>query len=46
MDVVLDFLNDGVPSPIWVIFNDIYTFPYEVVSCEVFFPFFWSFLGR
>ena len=46
MDVVSNFLDDGVVAPFRIIFCDIYCFPDKMISGEVFFPlflkFFWN----
>ena len=46
MGVVSDFLDDGVVSPVGIIFNDVYCFPDKVIGARCFFHCFWSFFGR
>lgn len=46
MGVVSSFLDDGVISPIGVIFRDVYCFPNKMIGGEEFFPLFFKFFWK
>ena len=43
--VISEFLDDGVVSPIGVVFRNVYCFPNKMVGGEVSFPLFLEFFG-
>ena len=46
MYVVNDFLDNGVVSPVGVVFRDIYCFPNKVIGGEMYFPLFLEFFWK
>ena len=40
VSMINDFLDNGVVSPVGVVFRDVYYFPNKVIGGEVFFPLF------